>query len=111
MAIRTKEEILDLIKGKLNDDTSDEAIALVEDINDTFEDLSVRVSEAGDWKDKYEKNDAEWKEKYEKNDADWRKKYKERFFSPSKPTDEDQQDEDDEDKPKKLTFEALFKNV
>lgn len=99
--VRTKDEILASIKTKIGEDTSDEAIALVEDINDTFEDLSTRVAEAGDWK-----------AKYEENDADWRKKYTDRFYSPT----DDKEDpvitemkKEEPDKPKVLTFEDLFK--
>ena len=98
MAIRTNDEIMQLLKARIGEDTSDEAISLLSDVSDTLNNYS-------------ENSNINWKEKYEQNDADWRKKYKERFFSPSKPTDEDQEDEGSEDKPKKLTFEALFKNV
>lgn len=70
--VRSKEEILASIRTKIGDDTSDEAIALVEDINDSFDDLSTRLTEAGDWK-----------AKYEENDKAWRDKYTERFFTPS----------------------------
>ena len=100
--IRTKDEILASIKTRIGDDTSDEAIALVEDINDSFDDLSTRVAEAGDWKTKYEQND-----------ADWRKKYTERFFEPSgdDPMEKvltDLKNEEPE-APKILTFDELFK--
>ena len=112
MAVRSKDEILASIRTRIGNDTSDEAIALVEDINDTFDDLSVRVTEAGDWKDKYEKNDAEWKEKYEKNDADWRTKYTDRFFTPS---DEDPMDKigkelekEQPDETKRMSYDDLF---
>ena len=70
--VRSKDEILASIRTRIGDDTSDEAIALVEDINDSFDDLSTRLTEAGDWKTKYEENDKEWREKYT-----------ERFFTPS----------------------------
>ena len=99
--IRTKDEILASIKTRIGDDTSDEAIALVEDINDSFDDLSTRVAEAGDWKAKYEENDKAWREKYT-----------ERFFTPSgedpmdKITTELTKDEPDE--AKVLKFEDLF---
>lgn len=66
----SKEELLDKIKGKIGDDTSDETLSLIEDINDTYDDLQTRVTEAGDWKSKYEEND-----------ANWRAKYKDRFFN------------------------------
>jgi hypothetical protein len=98
MAIRTQEEILNLIKGKLNDDTSDEALALIEDVTDTLTDLETRT-----------KNSDEWKTKYETNDKEWRERYKARFFN------EPVEDESEilekkveiEEHPK--TFEDLFK--
>ena len=52
MAVRSKDEILATIKDRIGEDTSDEAIALIEDINDTYDDLDARISEAGDWKRK-----------------------------------------------------------
>ena len=96
--VRTKEEILASIKSRIGEDTSDEAIALVEDINDSFDDLTTRVNEAGDWK-----------ARYEQNDQDWRKKYQERFFTPSEgdPLMEEIKKEEP-DKPKVLKFEDLF---
>ena len=68
--VRTKDEILTVIKERIGEDTSDEALSLIEDINDTYDDLQTRVTEAGDWKSKYEEND-----------ASWRAKYKDRFFN------------------------------
>lgn len=99
MAIKTKEEILDLIKGKLKDDTSDEALALIEDVTDTLGDLETRTKDSDEWKNKYETNDKEWRERY-----------KARFFN------EPVQDESEiiekkveiEEHPK--TFEDLFKS-
>lgn len=69
MAVKSKEELLESIKGLLADDTSDESIALLEDITDSFD---VQKTET----------DAEnWKKKYEDNDREWRQKYRDRFFS------------------------------
>lgn len=69
MAVKTKEELFDSIKGILADDTSDASLALLEDVSDTLEDLTS-------------KNDSEnWKQKYEDNDKEWRKKYRDRFFN------------------------------
>ena len=99
--VRNKEELLAAIKTRIGDDTSDEALALVEDINDSFDDLNSRVNEAGDWKAKYEENDKQWRDKY-----------RERFFAP---TDEDdpltkELEKEEPDKPKILRYEDLFKN-
>lgn len=71
MAVKSKEEILEMVKTKLGEDTSDEAISLVEDIADTISDFETRLSDTTDWKTKYEEND-----------KGWREKYRNRFFNP-----------------------------
>lgn len=95
--VRTKEEILNLIKDILKDDTSDSALSLVEDLSDTL-DSNVKSSDETDWKTKYEENDAQW-----------RQRYRDRFFS--KPAQEDE--EPDEPVPEVTnepkTFSDLFK--
>lgn len=75
---------------------SDESISLLEDLSDTFEDLSSQVLQAGDYKKKYEENDAEW-----------RKRYHDRFFSAVEETAIKEDEKDDE--VEKKTFESLFK--
>lgn len=92
MAIRTKEEILESIRTRIGDDTSDEALALVEDVSDTMDSLSNTDTE-------------DWKAKYEENDAAWRQKYRDRFYNSDKPdTDEP------EEPPRQIrSFEDLFK--
>ena len=97
MAVKSKEELLESIKGLLADDTSDESIALLEDITDSF-DAQKKETEAEDWKKKYEDNDREW-----------RQKYRDRFFSTGSedvPPPKELQPEPD-NSPKK--FEDLFK--
>ena len=74
---------------------SDESISLLEDLSDTFDDLYSQVLQAGDYKKKYEENDAEW-----------RKRYHDRFFSVTE--DEIKEDDKDDDVEKK-TYESLFK--
>lgn len=74
---------------------SDESISLLEDLSDTFEDLYSQVLQAGDYKKKYEENDAEW-----------RKRYYDRFFSV---TEDDIKEDDKDDDVEKKTFESLFK--
>lgn len=101
MAVRTIQEILDSVQGRLGDDTSDEAIAFVEDITDTLNDYENKT-----------KSEEDWKQRYEENDASWRKKYKDRFFG-GKPSEEEteeefKEDEEHEEKTVK-TFEDLFK--
>lgn len=58
MAVKTKDEILEALKGVIPDMTTDSAIGIVEDITDTFADR------AEDWKTRYEENDRQWRERY-----------------------------------------------
>lgn len=102
MAVRSIAEILESVQTRLGEDTSDEALAFVEDITDTLNDFENKT-----------KDEEDWKKKYEENDASWRKKYKDRFFGGGKPSEEEIVDdfegiEKDEEKTVK-TFEDLFK--
>ena len=91
MAIKTIEELMGAVRARVGEDTSDEAIAFVEDVSDTLASLS---------------NAEDWKKKYEENDAEWRKRYQDRFFNPDKPNGPEPGPEPE---PKKLTFDELFK--
>lgn len=75
MAIKSKDELLTELKAKLGEDDSDDTLSFIEDISDTYDDMSDQLSKSG-----------EWKAKYEQNDKEWRQKYRDRFFS--KPIDE-----------------------
>lgn len=94
--VRTKEEILNLVKDIINDDTSDSALSLVEDLSDTLD--NVKSSDETDWKTKYEENDAQW-----------RQRYRDRFFS--KPAQEEEETDDPvpEETNEPKTFSDLFK--
>ena len=89
MSIKSIEEILNAVKERIGDDTSDSAISFVEDISDTLNSLSEQEN---------------WKQKYEQNDSEWRKKYRDRFLSGESSSDDD--DSGDENEP--LTYEKLF---
>ena len=91
MAIKTIEELMGAVRARVGEDTSDEAIAFVEDVSDTLASLS---------------NAEDWKKKYEENDAEWRKRYQDRFFNPDNPNDPEPEPDHE---PKKLTFDELFK--
>ena len=91
MAIKTIEELMGAVRARVGEDTSDEAIAFVEDVSDTLNSLS---------------NAEDWKKKYEDNDAEWRKRYQDRFFNPDKPNDPEPAPDPE---PNKLTFDELFK--
>lgn len=93
--VKTKEEILEQIKTRLGEDTSDEALSFIEDITDTLTDYEAKTNDTTDWKQKYEDNDKQWRERY-----------KERFFSGEKV--EEEEEEQDEPEPP-LSFDDLFK--
>lgn len=98
MAIKSKDEIIASIRSKLGDDTSDEAISLMEDVTDTFSDYETRVADKTDWKNKYDEMD-----------ASWRKKYMERFSGRSGDDIKEEQDEDVKEDGETKTFDELFK--
>lgn len=89
MSIKSIDEILNAVKERIGDDTSDSAISFVEDISDTLNSLSEQEN---------------WKQKYEQNDSEWRKKYRDRFLSGESSSYDD--DSGDENEP--LTYEKLF---
>ncbi len=87
MAVRTRDEILAAIRSRLGDDTSDDALTIIEDIDDTFKDYETRTGE-------------DWKSKYDELDAQWRKRYRDRFFQKGdngETTPEDVKDDNEED--------------
>ena len=98
MAVKTMEELMESVRTRLGDDQSDEALALLEDISDTYGDMQSRTSGGEDWKKKYEENDAEW-----------RQKYRDRFFNKSNNNDDDDVDDGGGNSNKPLTFDELFK--
>ena len=98
MAIKTKDEILAQMNSILGENTDDSALAFIEDVSDTFTDLSQRASDQTDWEQKY--NDL---------DKSWRDKYRARFFG-SKPDDEEEfKREEDKERPAPKTYMDLFK--
>lgn len=68
--VLNKEEFLASLKGKIGEDTSDEALKFLEDMTDTYDDLSKKSS-----------SETEWQTKYNELDKSWRKKYTDRFFN------------------------------
>ena len=97
--IKSKEELIEEIRAVVGDDTSDNVIALIENVSDTMTELETSDGE-------------EWKQKYEENDKMWREKYISRFTEgkaeptaePTEPTTEPTADDEEKEK----TFEDLF---
>ncbi len=114
VAVRTMEEIIEMVSERIGDDNSDEAISFLEDISDTLSDYDSRA-----------KDNTDWKQKYTDNDAEWRRKYKERFYNPPQNQEPDNHEfttgehendnveittgEHENDNVEITTFEELFK--
>lgn len=105
--ILDKEAFMSTLKSRIGDDTSDEAMAFLENMSDTYNDLLAKAStdkttEAEEWHKKY---DEVVKEKTEL-DNEWRQKYRDRFFSSDEGEDGGK---DGEEPPKQITsFDELF---
>lgn len=95
MSVLNKEEFISRITAQLGDDNSDEALAFMEDMSDTFDDMSSRLSDSTDWK-----------AKYEENDKAWRDRYRERFASAVDDKEVESETPDEPKSPK--TFDELF---
>lgn len=89
--IRTLDELL----SDVGEGTDDNTLALLENIRDTYNDLSSKASDPENWKQKYEDNDKEW-----------RKKYRDAFMNPPVPNNPP---DPNPEPPKSLRFEDLFK--
>ena len=97
MAIKNYEDIMNSVKTFVGNRTDDEALAIIEDVSDTFNDLQTKRSS----------NEGEiWKNKYNENNEAWRKKYRDRFFGKS---DDETEKEVIEETKEVRTFEDLFK--
>ena len=69
MPVLGKEDFFKRIREQIGDDTSDESIAFLEDVTDTYNAL-----------EQSSKDETDWKSKYEELDENWKKRYRDRFF-------------------------------
>lgn len=97
--VKSKEEIIASLKSIIGEDSSDEAITLLEDVTDTLSvDHSAVTAEL-----------EEMKQKYTDLDNEWRKRYRDRFYG-----DVDTSEDDllkDALTPQALTYDSLFEEV
>lgn len=98
--IVSRETLLSDLNKIFGEEATEEQLTVIENITDTFTDFEEQISTSGDWKTKFEQNDAEW-----------RKRYKERFMNPTTSSDniiKNQMDDViDDGSPK--SFDELFK--
>lgn len=97
MAIKSLEDILASARSIIGEDTSDDALAFMDDLSDTIEDFNTKT-----------KDQTDWHEKYNENDAQWRKRYADRFNG--KPVEEEDESYDLPEPPMK-TYLDLFEEV
>lgn len=106
MPVLTREQLLQKINTILGDNaTTDDGLSLIEDVTDTYNDLTS-------------KNSTDWEEKYNENDKAWREKYRARFMSGGSSNDDDNSPSDDKNTPldegeekkelEALTYDKLF---
>lgn len=101
MAILNKDEYFNRLHAMTGDDASDETIAFIEDMTDTYNDMENRINND---------SNVDWEKKYHELDENWKKKYRHRFFSgESNLPSEDKID--DTYKPETVMVEDLFKEV
>lgn len=98
--IISREELLSAARTIFGEDSTDEQITFIENLSDTVSDYEERITTSGDWKTKYEEND-----------ASWRRRYTERFVNPSTTPDKiiEEQKEDIIDDGEPKSFAELFK--
>ena len=102
MSVLNKDDFLSRLQERIGDDTSDEAMAFIEDMTDTFNELETRSSGS---------NDEQWQMKLDELDKSWREKYKARFFNTeTTPEDvkEEQKEDVKDDENVEKTFDDLF---
>lgn len=89
--VKSKQELLEKFNQIVNDSTDDSVIEFMGDLSDTID----------------SNENENWKQKYNELDVQWRKKYKERFMN--KNDKDDFEEEDEAERPKKYSFNDLFK--
>lgn len=81
--VLTETDFLKRVKERIGDDVSDEAISFLEDMTDTYKDLS-------------ENSGLDWKAKYDALDGEWRRRYMERFSGETNTKDREEADQKEE---------------
>lgn len=62
--VLTRDELLARVSDRIGDDTSDEAIRLLEDVADTYDEVSARAADQTDWEQRYNELDQSWRQRY-----------------------------------------------
>lgn len=97
--ILTKNEFFEQLHNHVGTDSSDESIAFVENMTDTYNDLEKKANGDG----------VDWEKKAKEIDEAWKKKYRNRFFSGSETNNPNaRESETEEEKSEHIRVEDLF---
>lgn len=96
MAIKSLDEILGVVRTVIGENNDDNSLTLLDDISDTFNDLTAKTQD-----------NTNWEEKYNQLDKEWRERYKARFFGSENDEEEFESVGGTTDKTN-LTFDSLF---
>ncbi len=97
--ILDKKGYFDALDRLVGEDATDEMIAIIENMSDTYLDMEQRATDQTDWKQKYQDLDDSWK-----------KRYRKRFFSGTDSIEIDTGETVDPT-PDDITTEDLFEEV
>ena len=71
MSVLNRDDFFNRIQNIAGTDTSEETLAFIEDMTDTYNDLDSKANGDG----------VDWEQRYHDLDESWKSKYKQRFFS------------------------------
>lgn len=71
MSVLNRDDFFNRIQAVAGTDTSDDTLAFIEDMTDTYNDLENKANGDG----------VDWEKRYHDLDESWKAKYKQRFFS------------------------------
>lgn len=100
MAVLNRDDFFARLHSKLAEDTSEDGIAFLEDMTDTYDDLERRANGDG----------IDWESRYHDLDESWKKRYRHRFFTGSggNPSYPESAPDDNEYDPNRITINDLF---
>ena len=97
--VKGKDELVSALRAVLGDTPTDDGVALLEDVADSFSDMETKMKDA----------EVEAQAKYDTLEAEWKERYTKRFSEVKEPTDIDLKGGTEESEMR--TFEDLFKTV
>ena len=107
MAVLERDDFFARVQARIGEDSSDDAIAFMEDMADTYNAMEQKATGDG----------VDWEKRYKELDESWKKRYTHRFFSSGGGSpfgnSTDEQDESSAEKEERraetITYGDLFK--